>query len=106
MTDQVLHPRLEAFMRAAVDGRLSRRALLARGAALGIGAPALAAILAACGGTPSTNTPSGGAATKPAATTAATSAAATAPAATAASGGGATGTPGCAHASIPLTQPG
>ncbi len=85
-------PRFSNLMRAATRGELSRRAVLKRAVALGLSAPAIAALLAACGSsnktTPttssaSTSTSSSGG-TTPAATTAATTSAST-PEATAAS---------------------
>ncbi|HVB64281.1 MAG TPA: hypothetical protein VNE17_06090, partial [Nitrolancea sp.] len=70
----------QKLMDEVTNGRLSRRAVLKRGVALGLSAPAIAALLAACGS--SSNTP---AATTAASTTAPTTAATTA--ATTASGG-------------------
>jgi peptide/nickel transport system substrate-binding protein len=69
------------LMRSATSGKLSRRAVLKRAVALGLSAPAISALLAACGSS-SKSTPSSAAAstqassggTTPAATTAATSA--------------------------------
>ncbi|MDI3339632.1 MAG: peptide ABC transporter substrate-binding protein [Sphaerobacter sp.] len=40
----------DEMLRAATEGRLSRREVLKRAAALGLSAPAIAALLAACGG--------------------------------------------------------
>ncbi|HET9015102.1 MAG TPA: peptide ABC transporter substrate-binding protein [Thermomicrobiaceae bacterium] len=88
--------RFEALRQAALDGTVSRRELLKRGAALGLGAPAIAALLAACGGsstpaststssssTTSTSTTGGAGAGTPSASASTPQAAAT----TAASGG-------------------
>ncbi|MGA7670453.1 MAG: peptide ABC transporter substrate-binding protein [Nitrolancea sp.] len=75
----------------AMTGALSRRQVLKRAAALGLAAPAIAALLAACGSsnksTPttasaSTATTSGGGGTTPAATTAATATSEASPAST------------------------
>ena len=41
---------MDDLLRQAQTGRLNRRALLRRGVALGLSAPAIAALLAACGG--------------------------------------------------------
>ncbi len=88
-------PRFADLMRKATSGALSRRAVLKRAVALGLSAPAISALLAACGSSnkstattssASTSTSSSGG-TTPAATTAATTASTSAstPAATAAS---------------------
>ena len=68
-----LNSRFDELMNAATSGKLSRRSVLKRGVALGLSAPAIAALLAACGS--SSTTP---AATTAASTTAATTAATTA----------------------------
>ena len=93
---------LRSLYEEAISGAMSRRQVLKRAAAMGLAAPAIAALLAACGSssksTPTTApastsaataTTSSGGATTPAATSAATSAATTAAstATTAASGG-------------------
>ncbi len=49
--------KFEELMSAAKSGQLSRRSVLKKGVALGLSAPAIAALLAACGGSSSTNTP-------------------------------------------------
>ncbi len=59
-----LDPKFQELMSAASSGKLSRRSVLKRGAALGLSAPAIAALLAACGSSSKST---------PAATTAATS---------------------------------
>ena len=69
-------------MNAATSGKLSRRSVLKRGVALGLSAPAIAALLAACGSS-SSNTP--------AATTASTTAATSAPGGTTATSSSSTG---------------
>jgi len=56
----------------AMAGRLTRRQVLRRGAALGLTAPAIAALLAACGGTSTTPTTSTSASTSTTTTSAAT----------------------------------
>ena len=78
-----MSPEPRELMRQVTDGRLSRRAFIARAAALGFSASAIAGFLAACGTSNPTATgaPSGGA-------TGATSV----PAATAGAGAAATGT--------------
>lgn len=60
-------PELEALVDDILHGRLSRRALLRRAAALGIAGPSLSALLAACGGSsaseptsPPSTAPAGG----------------------------------------------
>ncbi|HEU5424222.1 MAG TPA: peptide ABC transporter substrate-binding protein [Nitrolancea sp.] len=79
----------EALLAAARARRLTRRQVLVRGAALGLSAPAIAALLAACGGSSKTATSAattataapttaGSGAASPASTTAATTAATTA----------------------------
>ncbi|HEX5505051.1 MAG TPA: ABC transporter substrate-binding protein [Thermomicrobiales bacterium] len=86
--------------------RVSRRRFLGRAAALGLSGPALAALLAACGGASPTATSAPAATTAPpaAATTAPTSAPASAPttAATAAPSGGAA-SPAATTAAAPTT---
>jgi len=49
-------PRMHDLYRQALSGALSRRDILKRAAGLGLGAPAIAALLAACGGTTATPT--------------------------------------------------
>lgn len=49
--------RFQELARSALSGRLSRRDVLRRAAVLGLSAPAIAALLAACGGGSSKNTP-------------------------------------------------
>ncbi|HEX5502052.1 MAG TPA: peptide ABC transporter substrate-binding protein [Thermomicrobiales bacterium] len=71
-------PEPRALMRQLVEGQLSRRAFITRAAALGFSASAIAAFLAACGGSAATNTPAAVATTAPAATTAAATTAPTA----------------------------
>ncbi|HET9015101.1 MAG TPA: peptide ABC transporter substrate-binding protein [Thermomicrobiaceae bacterium] len=67
----------DALRQAAISGTMSRRELLKRSAALGLGAPAIAALLAACGGSsaPSTTTSGSSTSTTTTATPAAASAA-------------------------------
>ncbi|HET9017436.1 MAG TPA: peptide ABC transporter substrate-binding protein [Thermomicrobiaceae bacterium] len=48
-------PRFDALLRQATSGQLSRRDVLKRAAAVGLGAPTIAALLAACGGGGSSN---------------------------------------------------
>jgi peptide/nickel transport system substrate-binding protein len=80
------------LMRSATSGAMSRRSVLKRAAALGLSAPAIAALLAACG-SGSKSTPSSAAAstqassggTTPASTTAAATSSSSSPAATSAS---------------------
>ncbi|HEX7103753.1 MAG TPA: peptide ABC transporter substrate-binding protein [Nitrolancea sp.] len=50
--------RFQELMSAATSGTLSRRSVLKRAVALGLSAPAIAALLAACGSSSSDNTPS------------------------------------------------
>ena len=69
-------PELDQLRDAVFAGRLNRRQVLKRSAALGLSAPVVAALLAACGGEDATSTPAPAAT----ATTAAPSGAATAPA--------------------------
>jgi peptide/nickel transport system substrate-binding protein len=64
-------PIVDKLRADALHGRLSRRDILKRGAALGLSAPVLASLLAACGGDDATATP------RPAAATATPAAAAT-----------------------------
>src|SRR5690606_38261647 len=55
------------LLKEATEGRLTRREVLKRAAALGLTAPAIAALLAACGGDGgSEETPAAGEATQPA----------------------------------------
>ncbi len=93
---------LRSLYEQAISGAMSRRQVLKRAAALGLSAPAIAALLAACGSsnktTPttasaSTSTSSSGG-TTPAATTAATSTSAASPAASATSASTSTTTAG------------
>ncbi len=87
------HEPFNRLYQDAISGNLTRRQVLKRAAAIGLSAPAIAALLAACGSsnksTPTTasastaTSSSGG--TTPAATTAATSTSAASPAATTAS---------------------
>ncbi len=80
------NPKFEELMNAARSGKMSRRSVLKKSVALGLSAPAIAALLAACGGSSSSNTP--------AATTAAptTSSGGTGSTATSSTGGAATPT--------------
>ena len=82
-------PRIQHLYDQAVSGTLTRRDVLKRAAALGLAAPAIAALLAACGGSSSSNTP----------TTAAASTSAPTTASTAASSGGSAATPSSTAAS-------
>jgi peptide/nickel transport system substrate-binding protein len=77
----------QKLMDAATTGRLSRRAVLKRGVALGLSAPAIAALLAACGSSSSKTATSASSASTAAPTTAATTAAGATKATTASSTG-------------------
>ncbi len=86
------NPKFEELMNAAKSGTVSRRSVLKKGVALGLSAPAIAALLAACGGSSSSNTP--------AATTAATtSSGGTGSTATSSTGGAASPTSGSGSSS-------
>lgn len=50
-------PSVEALEAAVLAGSLSRRAVLKRGVTLGLSAPVIAGLLAACGGSDDDNTP-------------------------------------------------
>ncbi len=84
-------PRIQNLYSQAVSGVLTRRQVLKRAAALGLAAPAIAALLAACGSS-SKSTPT----TAAASTTAPTSSASTA---TTSSSGGSASTPAATSAS-------
>ncbi|HEU5422669.1 MAG TPA: ABC transporter substrate-binding protein, partial [Nitrolancea sp.] len=53
-------PRYDELLRAVRAGRMSRRGLLKRAAVLGLAAPAISALLAACGGGSNSSTTTGG----------------------------------------------
>ena len=61
------------LVEAFAQGRISRRAFVARGSMIGLGAPLIAAILAACGSDSKSSTPAGGS-TAPGGTTGGTTA--------------------------------
>jgi peptide/nickel transport system substrate-binding protein len=87
----------QKLMEEAVNGRVSRRTVLKRAVALGLSAPAVAALLAACGSS-SSNTPAATTASSQS-TTAPTTAATTASGgSTATSPSGTSGTPGATAA--------
>ncbi|HUZ01517.1 MAG TPA: peptide ABC transporter substrate-binding protein [Thermomicrobiaceae bacterium] len=67
-----MEKQLKHLTAEAMAGRLTRRQVLRRGAALGLTAPAIAALLAACGGTSTTPTTSTSASTSTTTTSAAT----------------------------------
>ena len=75
---------IERLYRDAISGTLSRRTLLKRGAALGLSAPIIAGLLAACGGSSSSSSASSGSSSSSSA------------AGTAGSGTAATSSPGAA----------
>ncbi|HET9016302.1 MAG TPA: ABC transporter substrate-binding protein [Thermomicrobiaceae bacterium] len=77
-------PRVTRLYLAAIQGRIGRRALIRRAAALGLSGPIVASLLAACGGSSASPTTS----------TAATSTSSTSP-------GGTSGTPGASGAASP-----
>jgi len=79
-------------MNAATSGKLSRRSVLKRGVALGLSAPAIAALLAACGSS-SSNTPAATTSSTTAATAASGGTTATSPSGTSGTPAAASGTP-------------
>ncbi|HEX5504408.1 MAG TPA: ABC transporter substrate-binding protein [Thermomicrobiales bacterium] len=85
-------------------GRLSRRAFVARAAALGLSGAAVSAFLAACGGSATATTAAGGAATT-APTTAAGGAATTAPTTAATTAATKAATPATGGAASPVSSP-
>ncbi|HEX6738412.1 MAG TPA: ABC transporter substrate-binding protein, partial [Vicinamibacteria bacterium] len=94
------------LMRQLTEGRLTRRAFIARAAALGFSASAIAGFLAACGGTTASPTSAPAAATT-APTAAATTAAATAATGPTAASGGASpaASPAATRAGSPAASP-
>jgi len=77
--DVSLSQKLDQLQTDVLSGKLTRRATLKRGLALGLSAPVIAGLLAACGGSAS-DTPAGGGATAPAGGATAPAGGATAPA--------------------------
>ncbi|HLI50995.1 MAG TPA: peptide ABC transporter substrate-binding protein, partial [Thermomicrobiaceae bacterium] len=77
------HPGLAGLRRAVIAGTLTRRQVLRRGVGLGLGAPAIAALLAACGSSSSSSSSSSSASSASSSSSSSAAGSAGSPAATA-----------------------